>query len=789
MKPKTTRRGWIGGITLLLAVSVAIAPTLADEATPDSPHAVAFREHVTPFVKRNCLMCHNQANPTAGISFSGFATAAEALTNPELWEKAAERLTNGTMPPKGLPRPPAEQQKAVLAWIHGGLEELARNAKPDPGRVTARRLNRFEYNNTVRDLLGIDFEPAKDFPADDSGYGFDNIGDVLTVSPILMEKYVDAAWEIAQRAIVSPTDKLQPTTARLDGEAVQRLGTRAAQAAGSLAHPSAKQAWFEFPADAEYEVMVRMADRRKDRASPGRFAAAIGELAPIQMEMETSPPDDEAANEYTFSLRVPAGKHAIRAMTVDAAGTPFRYLDPADATRFIDVSYFEVRGPFDARERAINDSHKRLIVCAPATPAEEPACAERVLRRLARLAYRRPVDDHDLRPLLDLAEKARAAGLRFEEQMRLSLQGVLVSPHFLFRIERDLRDAKAAPSRSLSPFELASRLSYFLWSSMPDETLLQAAEEGRLSTREQVMAQVDRMLGDPRASALTQAFAGQWLQLRNMDHVQPDRDLFPDFDAPLRRAMKRESELFFEAVLNEKRGLAEFLVADFTFLNERLARHYGISGVEGEEFRRVSLAGTRRSGILTHGSVLTISSYPTRTSPVLRGLWLLENVLGAPPPPPPPDIPELNAEGVGEAATLRERMELHRSDPTCAACHSKMDPLGFSLENFDAIGRFRSMEGKFPIDAAGVLPNGAAFDGPDTMKQALLNETPEIARSVAGKMLTFALGRGLERYDRAAVDAIVAGIEKENYPLRKLVEEICWSMPFRMRREEGGDRP
>lgn len=779
---------WLASGTVgLLLVAALAAPTVADDAVPGAPVATIYAEQVNPFVKRNCLMCHNKANATAGVNFSRYPTASEALKEPEIWEKVAERLMNGTMPPKGLPRPPAEQQQAVLNWIHSGLEDLATHAKPDPGRVTARRLNRYEYNNTIRDLLGVDFKPAKDFPADDSGYGFDNIGDVLTVSPVLMEKYVDAAWEIAQRAIVSPTDSLSPTVIRLDGDTVERLGSRASKASGSLADAGTKEAWYEFPADAEYEIMVRMSDRRKDKLVPARFKAAVGGNDPVQLEMELVERGDEASNEYTFTTRVSAGRHPIRAVTVDETGAPFQYEpeEPGEG-RAIDVSYFEVRGPFGAAERAITDSHRKIFVCMPRTESEEDACGERILTRLARLAYRRPVNGDDIRPLLSLAAKARAANLGFEEQMRLALQGLLISPHFLYRIERDPAPEKPGVQRNLSSFELASRLSYFLWSSMPDEVLLKAAEEGKLSTREEVMAQVDRMLADPKAAALTEAFAGQWLQLRNMDHVQPDRDLFPTFDAGLRRAMKRESELFFEAILKENRGIGDFLTADFTFLNERLAKHYGISGVEGEEFRRVSLAGTQRSGILTQGSVLTISSYPTRTSPVLRGLWLLENVLGSPPPPPPPDIPELDAAGVGEAATLRERMELHRSDPTCAACHSKMDPLGFSLENFDAIGRYRSTEGKFPIDASGVLPDGTKFDGPDSMKQALLQESGAIAKSVTEKMLTFALGRGLERYDRGTVNEIVTAMEKDNYQLRRLVEEVCWSMPFRMRRGEGG---
>ena len=778
-------RCWAAALAAVLLLSVGAAnPTSADDSAPSSPEDAVFAKQVTPFLKRNCVLCHQKKNATAGLDLGTWSSPGAAWEHPEVWEKVAARLLDGTMPPKGLPRPPMEERDAVLAWIRGGLEHLARNAKPDPGRVTARRLNRVEFNNTIRDLLGVDFAPASDFPADDSGYGFDNIGDVLSVSPILMEKYVDAAWEIAQRAVVSPLDRLDPTVARISGEALRRLGSGASTAGGVLAFPFARESTYDFPADAEYEILVRVAERRRKPEHPGFMAISLDNAQPKLFETQLPSSGEDSPNDFAFRTRVRAGKRSIRAATVDEALRETIYRDATDKSRFMDVSYFEIRGPFGKAERAITESHRRIFVCNPNREQEQAACAATILRRLTRLAYRRPVTDSDLQPHLRLAAEARAEGFPFEEQIRLALQGVLVSPHFLFRIERDPAVADGAETRSLSAVELASRLSYFLWSSMPDEALLVAAETGRLESREDVLAQARRMLADPKAKALTENFAGQWLRLRNMDYVQPDRDLFPDFDAGLRRSMKRETEMVFEALLHEGGTVDDFLTGDFTFLDERLARHYGIRGVEGEEFRRVSLAGTRRSGMLTHASILTISSYPTRTSPVLRGLWLLENVLGAPPPPPPPDVPELDAEGVGDAATLRERMERHRADPTCAACHDKMDPLGFGLENFDAIGRFREEEGRFPIDASGTLPDGESFDGPDSLKRALLKQRREIATNLAEKMLTFALGRGLERYDRPAIESLVASMEARKYRIVSLVEEICFSMPFRMRRVE-----
>ncbi|MCW5963379.1 MAG: DUF1592 domain-containing protein [Bryobacterales bacterium] len=782
---------WTLTSALAVFLCLCVAAFLgADEKPGSSATADAFQQQVAPFLKRNCVLCHQQKNATAGLDLSSFASAAVALQHPEVWEKVSARILDGTMPPKGLPSPPMEQRDAVVGWIRDGLEQLARNTKPDPGRVTARRLNRVEYNNTVRDLLGVDFQPASSFPADDAGYGFDNIGDVLSVSPVLMEKYVDAAWEIAQRAIVSPLDRMEPTYARINGEDLRRIGKDASTVDGELAFPHAREASYDFPADAEYEITLRVADRRRKKDSAGLMAlTVVGHATPQVFETQLPSGGEDPPNEFSIRVRVPAGKQTLRAATVGAEMQARVYHDEADASRFIDAGHFEVRGPFGEPRRAITHSHRQIFVCSPRSKAEQPACASRILKRLARLAYRRPVTEADVKPHISLAAEARAEGFPFEEQIRLALQGVLVSPQFLFRIERGGKPVGEGDVRALTPVELASRLSYFLWSSMPDEALLSAAERGELQTREQVRSQVQRMLAHPKSRALTENFAGQWLRLRNIDLVQPDRDLFPEFDASLRRAMKRETELMFEALLHEGGTVDDILVGEFTFLNERLAKHYGISGVNGEEFRRVPLAGTRRGGMLTHASLLTISSYPTRTSPVLRGLWLLESVIGAPPPPPPPDVPELDAEGVGEAATLRERMEKHRGDPTCAACHSKMDPLGFSLENYDAIGRYRETEGKFPIDASGTLPDGVSFDGPEGMKRALLGQRRQIAANLAEKMLTFALGRGLERYDRAAVETLTASMEANQYRIATLVEEICWSMPFRMRRGEGVAQP
>jgi mono/diheme cytochrome c family protein len=452
---------------LLLASLLGLLACLhlgADDSANAQRTEQTYQQEIAPFLKRNCLLCHQAKNATAGLDLSKFASAELAWRHPEVWEKVSARLLDGTMPPKGLPRPPMEQRDAVVSWIREGLETLARNAKPDPGRVTARRLNRVEYNNTVRDLLGVDFQPAANFPADDAGYGFDNIGDVLTVSPVLMEKYVDAAWEIAQRAIVSPQDRMEPTYARLSGESLRRLGNAASQATGALAFPHAREASFEFPADAEYEITLRVADRRRQRQQPGLIAmAVVGVSQPQVFETQLPSGGEDSPNEFAIRVRVTAGTHTLRAATVDGDMQPVVVRDEADSSRFIDVGHFEVRGPFGDARRAITRSHQQIFVCNPRAKSAQAGCAQRILTRLTRLAYRRPISAADTKPLLALAAAARAEGFPFEEQIRFALQGILVSPHFLFRVERGQPPEDLALReqgvRQLTPVELASRLS------------------------------------------------------------------------------------------------------------------------------------------------------------------------------------------------------------------------------------------------------------------------------------------------------------------------------------------
>jgi hypothetical protein len=611
-----------------------VLPAPGQGAAPGPKHTPTFQKDVAPILARYCTRCHGGKKPKGGIAFDVFKNQAAAVEHPQLWERVARNVRAGAMPPPGRRPPSAAEVKTLSRWVEGAVFGVDCSLPRDPGRVTIRRLNRAEYDNTIRDLVGIDFKPAKDFPDDDVGEGFDNIGDVLSLPPILMEKYLDAADKIVEEAFRNP---------------------------------------------------------------------------------------------------------AIRRKLYPGGGGRGRF-----------------RGSFSA------------------------------LREFVDRAYRRPATDEEVRRLFGLVRLARDNGDDTETGMKLAYKAVLVSPHFLFRVEKDPKDPDGI--RQLDDFELATRLSYFLWSSMPDDELFDTARAGKLHERAVLEKQVRRMLRDRRSRALVDNFAAQWLQLRDLPQHSPDPKRFPIFNDALRRAMRRETELFFSNVIKEDRSILEFLDSDYTFVNARLARHYGIKGVKGEDFRRVSLAGTGRGGLLTQASVLTVTSETTRTSPVKRGKWVLENLLGTPPPPPPPNVPELKASDDPLKGTLRQQMEAHRANPICAACHQRMDPLGFALENFDAIGRWRTHEGKHKIDASGVLPGGRKFDGPKELRAILLKDKNVFARCLSEKLLTYALGRGLVRADRCTVDDIVRDLEKGDYRFSRLVLAIVTSDAFQKRKGKRGSR-
>ncbi|HJT75703.1 MAG TPA: DUF1592 domain-containing protein, partial [Gemmataceae bacterium] len=611
-----------------------VGPARAAEARAPG----TFARQVAPLLKPYCTTCHGGAKPRGHLALDGFHDDASAAAAHDVWERVLKNVRSGDMPPPKKPRPTPEEVAQLTAWVGHRLAH-ADCGRIDPGHPTLRRLNRAEYDNTVRDLVGVPFQPAEDFPADDVGNGFDNMGDVLSLPPLLLEKYLAAAEKV-----------------------------------------------------------------------------------------------------------------------VDAA-----FGDP------------ELR--------------RRILVAEPSPRVSTLEASRKVIESFARRAYRRPVTPDEVNRLCRFVRLAESQGDGFEKGIRLALEAVLVSPHFLFHVELDPQPRNALRVHAISDYELASRLSYFLWSSMPDDELFGLARQGTLHRPAVLEAQVRRMLRDPKARALVENFGDQWLEVRNLKTVAPDPGRFPDFDDALRADMLRETELFFGAVVREDRSVLDFLDADYTFLNERLARHYGIPGVQGEEFRRVLLHDGRRGGVITQASVLTVTSNPTRTSPVKRGKWILEVLLGAPPPPPPPNVPELNDKpSAVRAGTLRQRMEQHRANPSCAACHQRMDPLGFGLENYDAVGGWRVKEGDFAIDASGTLPGGQSFNGPEGLKKVLEGRSEEFCRCLGEKMLTYALGRGLESYDQCTVDRIVKALKKDNYRFSALVLEVVKSEPFQKRRGKGGRR-
>jgi hypothetical protein len=691
----------------------------------------------------------------------------------EGWEKILQKMTSGEMPPKGMPRPSQAQVEEISAFVEREFEKADRLVKPDPGRVTARRLNRVEYTNTIRDLLAVDFRAEKDFPADDSGHGFDNIGDVLTVSPVLMEKYLDAAETISSRALGAtplPAKALE-FDYHLKDRRVRRLDV-------STVECSHRVDW-----DAEYTVRIGMPGQRAEDAKPVTLGFWMDGKLIHSMPVETKPSGLVYFNPYSeaeFRIYLPEGDHVFRAGFI---GDDFvKTLDRKDhfadrKNKFLNMIRFI--GPYPAKvEKA---SRKKILVCDPSSGA---ACVNRIVGDLMRRAWRRPVTPAEVAPVAKFVTLARNQGQTVEQGLQLAIQAILVSPHFLFRVERDPNPNDPSRVHRISDLELASRLSYFVWSSMPDDELFQVAVAGKLRNPTVLDAQLKRMLEDQKSAALAENFAGQWLETRNLDSVKPDPQKFPEWGSDLKEAMRTETRLFFEHLLRENRPLGEFLTANYTFLNERLARHYGVPGVNGPEFRKVELTTPERGGILSHASVLTVSSYPTRTSPVIRGKYVLQNILGTPPPPPPPDVPPLDESSVGNAGSLRQQMEKHRTNAVCASCHQRMDTLGFGLENYDAIGRWRSSDGKFPLEVGGTLPNGKSFGSPAELRTILGSDLAGFSRCLVEKMLTYALGRGLERYDKRTVAAIEKKVADQGHAFQSVVYEVVRSLPFQSRRGE-----
>jgi mono/diheme cytochrome c family protein len=749
------------------------ARTNAPRTVSKPPTVAAFTAATRELFDDTCSECHNPTDLSGGFDVNVYRSVDTLATDRERWESILAKLKSREMPPDDAVIQPSDEQIHTLVKL---LEKEFGRAdaamKPDPGRVTARRLNRAEYTNTIRDLLAVDFRADRNFPTDDSGEGFDNIGDVLTVSPVLMEKYLAAAGRIAERAIATGSlPKPVEVEYSLRFKNLRRID------------PSNVEATHRFDFDADYELKIGLPGQRAKDAPPVTLGLWIDGKLEQTTRVETRPSGLVYFNPFSEErIRVPIteGDHTLRLGFID---DPFVKTLPQDEIYKDSVNKWvgavTVVGPFATSGE--KPSRKKILVC---DPASGPRCVDRILATLARRAYRRPVTGAEVAALKRFVDMATADGQSVEQGIGLAIQAMLVSPHFLFHIERDLYPNDPGRMHRVSDVELASRLSYFLWNSMPDDELLSLAERRRLSVPQVLDAQVARLLADPKSAAMAENFAGQWLEIRNLDTIKPDPQKFPAWTPELREAMKTETRMFFDTILRENRPIGDFIDARYTFLNELLAKHYGIDGVSGPEFRRVDLETGERGGVLTHGSVLAVSSYPTRTSVVIRGKYILQNILGTPPPPPPADVPALDEQAVGTTASLRKQMETHRTNAICASCHSRMDPLGFALENYDAIGKWRTMDGGFPVDSSGILPGGKKFANSAEMRQILSERVPELTRTLTEKLLIYSLGRGLQRYDRPTVNGITKKVAASGYGFQTLVQEVVRSLPFQSRRAE-----
>ncbi len=769
------------GAVLLVGVVMwgtgAVEPQRVEAAKPDT-----FQTQVAPFVKKHCVECHGEKDPEGGIALHNFDSEKSVQKARKVWEKVLPMLQIEAMPPveEGRERPTHDDYLAVASWLEDKLFNIDCKLERDPGRVTVRRLNRAEYNNTVRDLFGVDFEPANDFPSDDVGYGFDNIGDVLSVSPVLMEKYLDAAEKISEK-VISTTDPAKSRKIRFAGNQLKPGGAAEDQGdfygINSTGYVSAEH---KFPRDGEYLLRSRAA---ADQAG--------GELAKMVFSIDDKPihtfqvKGQREPAEYEFKLRMTSGNHNF------SAAFPNDFYDPkatkGGTDRNLYIGWLEVAGPLDFREDDLPESHRKLVAATPTATRPLADAARENLRPLLRRAFRRPVSDEEINRFVPLVENAVSQGETFERGMQFALQGVLCSPNFLFRVETDANPNDPKARHEVTQFELATRLSYFLWSSMPDDELLALAEKNELRKPDVIHKQVKRMLKDQRSAALVENFALQWLNLRSLDELVPDPEKFPEYSPQLREDMLRETTKFFDHILREDLSTLELLDGKFTFVNERLAKHYGLAGVQGDEFRKVSLDGARgRAGLLTQASILTVTSNPGRTSPVKRGKWIMENILGTAPPPPPPNVPSLEeTQKAQPGASLREQLKLHREKPICNSCHRQMDDLGFGFEHFDAIGRWRDRDGQYDVDASGILPSGDKFNGSTELIAILKGRRKQFSRCLTEKLMTYAIGRGLEYYDRCAINKLLDTHANDGDRFSTLITQIVLSEPFQMRRGDG----
>jgi len=742
-----------------------------------------FHQKILPVLTQHCWDCHGDGASKGEVALDAFTNVTAVLQNRQLWERVLHNVETGDMPPKKRKPMPAEEKQSVARWLDQALFPVDPH-NPDPGRVTLRRLNRAEYNNTIRDLIGVSFQPAEDFPEDDVGYGFDNIGDVLTLPPLLLEKYLEAAEDILDEAIVDgprPPPTREIVAAKFSG------GNDAGPVRGLAVNGDLEtELTVKYPG--RYQLLIKA---HGDQAGPDQVKMGVRvdgqDVKTFQVEARAKEPG-KYETEVTFPA---AGKHRLTISFLNDfyeekwVEQPREGKPPKKEKKIQDRNFWlhsaAVTGPLGV-EVPLPESHLRIF--AERKPGQKgEASARKVIGEFTRRAWRRPVTKLELDRLQTLYREGRTLGDNFEAGVKHALTAVLVSPHFLFRGELQPEPDNPAAIHPVNEYALASRLSYFLWSSQPDDELFALAEKRTL--RKNLDAQVLRLLKDEKAHALTENFAGQWLQLRTLGILEPDRGKFPTFDSALRRDLRTETERFFSYIVGEDRPVMDFLLGDYTFLNERLAKHYGIPGVTGDDFVRVSLTGTPRQGLLTQGSILTLTSNPTRTSPVKRGKWVLDNLLATPPPPPPPNVPELEA-GEKLTGTLRQRMEKHRDNAMCASCHARMDPIGFAFEHFDGIGAYRDQDGGEAVETAGELTTGESFKDHRELNQVLATaKRADFLRCLTEKMLTYALGRGLEYYDKPAVQKIVRQLNTGEGKFSALILGVTHSTPFQVRRGEG----
>ena len=809
------KRSRVALTVVLLVAGVGVASLRAQPAVATEPSASLDGS----LLDRYCVTCHNERMQTAGVVLEGVDVTQVAANAPVL-EKVVHKLRSGQMPPMGRPRPEAAVRDAFITGLESALDRAAA-ASPDPGRIAVHRLNRLEYVNAVRDLVALDIDPAL-LPADNPGIGFDNNADVLSVTPALMNRYISAAAKVSRLAIGDPTiqppvqvyraSEWETQTVRmsedlpfgthggfavshvfpLDGEYTFRLRLRRNFFGGTI-----------HGIDDEHEVQFRFDDELIERFSVG------GEYRGADPGILIAIPEDDVESQKLHSYHLNADDHMVFRMSVKAGphlvAAAFTGIAPSVSemvplrprslknSNFDDASApaigsIEISSPTGATAADDTPSRQQIFICRPAHARDEEPCAREILSRLLRRAYRRPVDEFFLDQLMGVYRQERAAGT-FDAGIQLALETLLSSPAFVFRIEHDPENAEPGTVYRISDIELASRLSFFLWRSLPDDELLEVAARGDLADPDVLARQVRRMLADPKATRWMNDFVGQWLIVRNLELQEPDPSIFPEFEDNLRRAMIAETQMFFESQVRDDHSVLDLLRADYTFLNARLARHYNVPDVYGSHFRRVPVTNPARQGLLGHASILTVTSYAHRTSVVLRGKWVLENLLGAPPPPPPPNVPPLEENEPGAAPkSLRERMEQHRSNPVCASCHAPLDPIGFVLENFDAVGQWRDADGGVEIDAATTLADGTEIANLESYRRFLLDtRRQDVLRTVVEKLLAYGLGRGLEYYDAPIVRKIVRDATSQNYQWSSIIMGIVESTPFQMRRVSNPD--